>query len=144
MKRNDLNDLYADQALAYIRKHEGEHLCSSQLVTNAAEFLQTQYQLSSESAEKIALRSLCEHESRRTSLYIDMDSSTSSMLVISDTRRNVRRVIPVSAIANLLGTAALAPVRTRSYIDAMSGKSLPNSDHLTFDQYSNNYLAPQN
>lgn len=122
---NDLDDFYLLQAVGYVRRHEGSHLNRALLVQAVAESLQVGFDLPVERSERLALRALCEFESAKTSLYLDLDQSTSAMLVFNDTKRQVRRVFSVLDIARFLSTAELAPVRTRSYADAMSGRSLP-------------------
>lgn len=128
----NVNDLYADQALAFIRRHQAAHLNRADLVARAIEHLQIGFDLSDAVAEQITVRALCEFESTKTSLYVDIDNSTASMIAVRDTRRNVTRVISIADIAQMLATAAIAPVRTPSYSDAMAGRNVPMSEAPMF------------
>lgn len=129
---NSLNDLYANQALSFIHRHQAEHLSRADLVRRAIEHLQVAFDLSDDAAERIAVRALCEFESSKTSLYIDIDNSTSTMIAVRDTRRNVIRVFSVHDIAQMLATAETAPIRTPSYSAAMAGRNIPLSDAPLF------------
>lgn len=129
-----LCDFYFIQALGFVRKHNGAHLNRSDLIKRTVEYLQVGFDLSDSTAERHAVRALCEFESSKTSLYLDIDSSTSTMLIVRDARRKVARVITIADIAAMLSTAKLAPLRTPSYSDAMSGQSLPDSDAAVFDE----------
>lgn len=125
---NNLNDLYADRALAFIHRHQAEHLNRADLVRRVIDHLQIAFDLSDDAAERFAVRALCEFESSKTSLYVDIDNSTSTMIAVRDTRRNVTRVLSVKDIAQMLATAEVAPIRTPSYSAAMAGRNIPFSE----------------
>lgn len=125
---NNLADFYVMQALAFIRRHHGAYLSRADLVMRTVEHLQVGFDLSDEKAERYAVRALCEFESTKTSLYIDIDNSTSTMIAVRDTRRKVTRVISIADIAQMLATAEIAPIRTPSYVDAMAGRNIPFSE----------------
>lgn len=129
---NDLHDFYTMQAFAFIRRHQAAHLGRAALVQRTIEHLQMGFDLSDDSAERYTVRALCEFESSKTSLYIDVDNSTSTMIAVRDTRRNVTRVLSIADIANMLATAEIAPIRTPSYRNAMAGRNIPQSDAAVF------------
>lgn len=124
---NNLDDLYTTQALGFIHRHNGAHLSRGDLVRRVIDYLQTGFDISNETAERCAVRALCEFDSD-TSLYVDVDNTTATMIAIRDTRRKVTRVLSIGDIARLLATAELAPVRTPSYSEAMAGRNIPYSD----------------
>lgn len=120
----DIQDGLQIRALGYIRKHYAAHLNRAQLVRNVIDYLQDLHPLSGETAETLAARALCEFESVKASLSLDLESSTPYMLVLNDPERNCKRVFSMSDIRRLLSTADLAPMRTPSYSAAMAGTSL--------------------
>ena len=128
----NLNELYTMRALGFIRRHDGANLNRAELVRRTIEHLQIAFDVSNETAERCTVLALCEFDGANTSLYVDVDNSTSTMIAVRDTRRNVTRVISIGDIATMLANAELAPVRTPSYSDAMAGRNIPNSDAPMF------------
>ncbi|GEM_PF-5248549 len=100
----DLKDFYAIKAQAFIQKHEAEYLDRDRLVASAVLYLQSECDLSDETAEKIVLRALCEQESRNTALYFDLDGSTSTMIVVVDSNKNKRHVVSARDFAQWLSS----------------------------------------
>lgn len=119
----DIQDGLQIRALGFIRKHYGAHLNRGQLMLRTIAYLLELHPMSCETAETLAARALCEFESVKASLSLDLDNSTAFMLVINDPARNCKRVFSMRDIRQLLSTAELAPVRTPSYSAAMSGKT---------------------
>lgn len=119
----DIQDGLQIRALGYIRKHYSAHLNRAQLLLTTIAYLRDLHPMSCETAETLAARALCEFESVKASLSLDLDNSTSFMLVINDPERNCKRVFSMRDIRRLLSTADLAPVRTPSYSSAMAGTS---------------------
>lgn len=103
----DLKDFYAIKAQAFIQKHEAEYLDRDRLVASAMLYLQSECDLSDETAQKIVLRALCEHESKSTALYFDLDGSTSTMIVVVDSNRNKRHVVSTRDFAHWLSSLPL-------------------------------------
>ncbi len=117
----DIQDGLQIRALGYIRQHHGAHLNRRQLLLCTMEHIQGLHAMSGETAETIAARALCEFESVRASLSLDLESSTPYMLVINDPDRNCKRVFSMRDIRRMLSTADLTPMRTPSYSAAMAG-----------------------
>lgn len=130
----NLNELYTMQALGFIRRHDGAQLSRAELVRRTIEHLQIGFDISNDTAERCTISALCELDSAATSLYVDVDHTTSTMIAIRDTSRKVTRIISIADIATLLATAELTPVRTPSYSDAMAGRNIPHSDNPMFTQ----------
>lgn len=120
----DIQDGLQIRAFGFIRKHQGAHLNRHQLLRRTIGYLKDMHPMSNDTAEKIAARALCEYESHKIALSLDLESSTRFMLVINDSQRNCQRIFSMADILQLLSTAELAPVRTPSYAAAMSGQDL--------------------
>lgn len=129
---NNLHDFYQEQAIAFIRRHYGAHLTRDDLTQRAIDHLQVGFNLSDATAERYAVRALCELESQRTAMFIDVDNSTAHMLVIYDPQRKASRTLSIADLARLFGTGDLAPIRTPSHRAAMAGKNIPLSDQPVF------------
>jgi len=117
----DIQDGLQIRALGFIRRHYAAHLSRCQLLRRTMSYLQELHPMSGETAETLAARALCEFESVKASLSLDLDASTPYMLVINDPERNCKRVFSMKDIRQLLANAGLAPVRTPSYSAAMAG-----------------------
>lgn len=119
----DIQDALQIRALGYVRKHSGAYLDRNQLLASTINYLRGMHLMSEQTAESIAARALCEYESGGADLTLDLDYSTSYMLVIKDPVRGCRRVFSMADIRRLLSTADLAPIRTPSYSAAMAGRA---------------------
>ncbi|HCP78024.1 MAG: hypothetical protein CML16_12255 [Pusillimonas sp.] len=121
----DIRDGLQIRALGFLNNHAAAHLDRCQLLERTMHYLMDLHPMSQQTAETIAARALCEHESKAVSLTLDLDNSTAFMLVVNDPERGCKRVFSMGDIRRLLSTAELAPIRTPSYSSAMAGLATP-------------------
>mgnify|MGYP004202643079 CR=1 FL=1 len=107
----DYQDDMQAAALAYMQRHQAEHLGSSQaLINRAAEHLECALGLARPLAEKLVLRAYGEVHSADQPYRIDIDSTSAHTVALVDTRTGLTHALPVALIVQNL---ILTPRRKR-------------------------------
>lgn len=109
-------------ALAFIAKHQGEHLASDRrlLIDRCIAHLVEAEWLSSREAEIVTLQAFGELESRNCRAYVDMSLTTSHAVFIRDPRTARMRVFTVAELIDLVKTPALSSLPVPSSRDMLA------------------------
>lgn len=99
----DYQDDMQAAALAYMQRHQAEHLGSSQaLINRAADHLECALGLARPLAEKLVLRAYGEVNSGDQPYRIDTDSTSAHTVALVDTRTGLTHALPAALIAQHL------------------------------------------
>ncbi|WOD12768.1 hypothetical protein RPW65_07975 [Pseudomonas sp. NyZ704] len=99
----DYQDDMQAAALAYMQRHQAEHLGSSQaLINRAADHLECALGLERPLAEKLVLRAYGELSSADQTYRVDLDSSSAHTVALVDTRTGLTHAVPADLIARYL------------------------------------------
>ena len=103
---NALQDYQDDMqaaALAYMQRHEAEHLGASQaLINRAADHLECALGVTRPLAEKLVLRAYGERHSADQPYRVDLEATSAHTLALVDTRTGLTHAIPAELIARYL------------------------------------------
>lgn len=99
----DYQDDMQAAALAYMRRHEAEHLGTSQaLINRAAEHLECALGVARPLAEKLVLRAYGELHSTANPYRVDLDATSPHTVALVDTRTGLTHAVPAALIAQHL------------------------------------------
>ena len=99
----DYQDDMQAAALAYMQRHQAEHLGASQaLINRAADHLECALGVARLMAEKLVLRAYGELQSADAPYRVDLDSSSAHTVALVDTRTGLTHAVPAALIARYL------------------------------------------
>jgi hypothetical protein len=99
----DYQDDMQAAALAYMRRHEAEHLGASQaLINRAADHLECALGVARPLAEKLVLRAYGELHSKANPYRVDLDATSAHTVALVDTRTGLTHAVPAALIAQHL------------------------------------------
>lgn len=130
MTQNDVVDIQEGlqiRALTFISKtmEQAGVMPRKKIINLTLGYLKTNHLLSDGTAEKIAVRALCEWESASFHQYIDVNETTAYCIAMKDPRLGVTRYFSILDIRNMLATAKLITLPTPSVTEAKAGPSMP-------------------
>ncbi len=108
----DYQDDMQAAALAYMQRHQAEHLGSSQaLINRAAEHLECALGVARPLAEKLVMRAYGEVHGAEQPYRIDLDSTSAHTVALVDTRTGLTHALPAALIAqHLIATPRRKPL----------------------------------
>lgn len=99
----DYQDDMQSAALAYMQRHQAEHLGSSQaLINRAADHLECALGVGRPLAEKLVLRAYGELHSAEQPYRVDLESTSPHTVALIDTRTGLTHAVPAELIARYL------------------------------------------
>ncbi|MGB9669930.1 MAG: hypothetical protein ACPLXR_02060 [Halothiobacillaceae bacterium] len=107
----DYQDDMQAAALAYMQRHQAEHLGASQaLINRAADHLECALGVARTLGEKLVLRAYGELQSVDQPYRVDLDATSAHTVALVDTRTGLTHAVPAALIARYL---IAAPRRKR-------------------------------